>query len=239
MSIQICKECGNTLSSHADKCPSCGITVKKQVKHYGFGTLAMVLLVIFGGMKACSSNETTTNAPSSSNAASSAVEGRWPKGFSPLDGSHRALTKVIKESMNDPKSFEHVETSYNDHGDYLIVRTKFRGKNGFGALVVNSITAQVDLEGNVLTILPEGETDVPGLKKPSTKNCAAVQEYAKLVAQKRKDGVSEFEAMDAILPDKSPNTILSLVTAAAYAKESDDAKLPSVVLGMCSDAGIK
>ena len=32
--------------------------------------------------------------------------------FSPWDGSHLKLTKVIKKSMNDEDSYDHVETSY-------------------------------------------------------------------------------------------------------------------------------
>ena len=72
--------------------------------------------------------------------------------FSSWNGSHRQLTKVIKESMHNPDSYEHVETSYKDMGDYLIVRTKFRGTNGFGAVVTNNVEARVSLDGQVLEI---------------------------------------------------------------------------------------
>lgn len=75
------------------------------------------------------------------------------KGFSSWDGSHRELTKVIKESMNDPKSYDHVETNYWDMGDHLVVRTTFRGKNAFGGVVKNSVRAKTDLDGNVLEII--------------------------------------------------------------------------------------
>jgi hypothetical protein len=77
------------------------------------------------------------------------------KYFSVWDGSHMGLTKVIKESMNDPKTYEHVETRYGDKGDYLLVSTTFRGKNTFGGLVINKVVAKVDLEGNVLEILSQ------------------------------------------------------------------------------------
>ena len=77
------------------------------------------------------------------------------KHFSAWDGSHRGLTRVIKDSMNDPKSYEHVETRYGDKGDYLIVSTTFRGKNAFGGVVKNTIVAKVDLEGNVIEILSQ------------------------------------------------------------------------------------
>jgi len=75
------------------------------------------------------------------------------KNFSDWDGSHINLERHIKESMNDPKSYEHVETKYWDHGEYLIVQTTFRGKNAFGALVKNQVKAKVGLNGKVLEIL--------------------------------------------------------------------------------------
>ncbi|MEO1208893.1 MAG: hypothetical protein AAFX78_05045 [Cyanobacteria bacterium J06638_20] len=69
--------------------------------------------------------------------------------FSPWDGSHNELTRIIKRSMNDPRSYEHVETRYIDNGDHLMVITQFRGSNAFGGIVINSVTAKVDLDGNV------------------------------------------------------------------------------------------
>lgn len=73
--------------------------------------------------------------------------------FSPFDGSHFNLERVIKDSMNDPDSYEHVQTSYWDRGDHLIVETTFRGKNAFGAVVKNSVKAKVSLDGRVLYLL--------------------------------------------------------------------------------------
>ena len=82
---------------------------------------------------------------------------RIEKGFSSLwDGSHRELTKVIKGSMNDPGSYEHVKTVYWDMGDHLVVRTTFRGKNAFGGVVSNWVKAKTDLDGNVLEVIEQG-----------------------------------------------------------------------------------
>ena len=77
------------------------------------------------------------------------------KSFSAWDGSHYRLTKFIKNSMNDPNSYEHVETRYGDKGDHLIVSTTFRGKNAFGGVVKNMVTAKVDLNGNVIAIISQ------------------------------------------------------------------------------------
>ncbi len=70
--------------------------------------------------------------------------------FSAWDGSHKVLERVIKQGMNDPDSYEHVETKYIDNGNYLIVTTKFRGNNAFGGKVLNSITAKIDYNGNII-----------------------------------------------------------------------------------------
>jgi hypothetical protein len=75
------------------------------------------------------------------------------KHFSQWDGSHIGLTKVIKESMNDPSSYEHVSTKFYDKEDHIVVVTTFRGKNAFGALVKNSVSAKVDFDGNVIEII--------------------------------------------------------------------------------------
>lgn len=72
--------------------------------------------------------------------------------FSTWDGSHKNLEKQIKSRMHDPRSYQHVETYYLDRGDHLAVMTKFRGKNAFGALVLNTVQAKVDMSGNVLEL---------------------------------------------------------------------------------------
>ena len=55
--------------------------------------------------------------------------------------------------MNDPDSYEHVKTEYWDKGDYLIVKTTFRGKNAFGGVVVNWVTVKTDLDGFVIELI--------------------------------------------------------------------------------------
>jgi len=74
--------------------------------------------------------------------------------FSAWDGSHRGLTGYLKESMNDPESYEHVKTTYRDMGDYLIIFTTVRGKNAFGAKILQKFVAKVGLDGEVLEVNP-------------------------------------------------------------------------------------
>lgn len=52
--------------------------------------------------------------------------------------------------MNDPDSYEHIETKYTDYGSYIFVVTRFRGANAFGGKVINSISAKIDNNGNIL-----------------------------------------------------------------------------------------
>jgi hypothetical protein len=73
--------------------------------------------------------------------------------FSSWDGSHINLEKFVKKNMHDPDSYEHVETKYSDSGNKLIVELTYRGKNVFGAKVLNSIKAEVSLYGEVINVL--------------------------------------------------------------------------------------
>ncbi len=78
------------------------------------------------------------------------------KQFSAWDGSHNTLTQLIKKSMNDPDSYEHVETKYWDMTDYIVVRTVYSGKNAFGGRVKNFVKAKFDNNGNLSEIIEEG-----------------------------------------------------------------------------------
>jgi hypothetical protein len=73
--------------------------------------------------------------------------------FSAWDGSHQNLTRYIKQVMNDPKSYEHVQTTYSDFGSHLVVKTQFRGKNAFGGVVLDMVKAKIALDGTILEIV--------------------------------------------------------------------------------------
>lgn len=67
------------------------------------------------------------------------------KQFSVWDGSHNELTKMIKDSLNDPDSYEHLNTNYWDFEDHIVVKTEFTAKNGFGGRVRNMASAKIYL----------------------------------------------------------------------------------------------
>ena len=73
--------------------------------------------------------------------------------FSAWDGSNINLVVYVKQNMNDPKSFEHVETLYKDLGDKIMVSMEFRGKNAFGGVVKNKVIASIDINGNILEVI--------------------------------------------------------------------------------------
>ena len=73
--------------------------------------------------------------------------------FSPWDGSHRALERLVKESMNDPNSYEHDKTVYRVTDDHIVVTTNFRGKNAFGGVIRDSVIAKFDYNGKLIAIM--------------------------------------------------------------------------------------
>jgi hypothetical protein len=75
--------------------------------------------------------------------------------FSAWDGSHINLTKMIKQSMNDPGSYENVETKFFDMDTYVVVNQTYTGKNAYGGRVKAFVKAKIDTLGNVIEILDQ------------------------------------------------------------------------------------
>jgi len=65
------------------------------------------------------------------------------------------LETWIKAAMNDPDSYQHVQTTYVDHGDYLTIRTVYRGKNLYGGVVTERIAAEATIDGKILRFLDD------------------------------------------------------------------------------------
>ncbi len=78
-------------------------------------------------------------------------------GFSSFDGRHIQLCAVVRRTMHDDGSFEHVETRSSDMGDYLLLAMDYRGRNQFGAKVLERVYARASLAGAVLEILDEDQ----------------------------------------------------------------------------------
>lgn len=78
--------------------------------------------------------------------------------FSPWDSSHRKLSELIKMCAHDRKSYEHISTKfvYIDT-NYILVHTRFRGKNILGAYVINEVVAKIGINNESdIEIIEEG-----------------------------------------------------------------------------------
>ncbi|MFQ6264558.1 hypothetical protein V7O33_22825 [Escherichia coli] len=65
-----------------------------------------------------------------------------------LDGCPLDMKDRVKESMNDPDSFECIETNVIRRKDDYVMIMQFRGKNQLGGMVKNVAKAEYDSEGN-------------------------------------------------------------------------------------------
>lgn len=148
MKLIVCKDCGTSISSNAKACPACGNPVKKETSTFGKVVLTIGLGVLFLGFAGAFMGD----GPSRSLPSEPKFEDApFAEYFNSWDGSHTDFTKVIKASMHDPESYDHVKTVFLEKEDHLHVITKFRGKNGFGGLVLNTVSAEVSkVDGRVL-----------------------------------------------------------------------------------------
>lgn len=67
----------------------------------------------------------------------------------PYDHSFRVLEELLELTLNDPDSYEHVQTIYkfrfDDARPHVVVWSKFRANNAYGAKVLQTIDLKFDL----------------------------------------------------------------------------------------------
>ena len=161
MALVNCSECKKEVSEKAKTCPHCGyeliseLDVKKKKKkedakntRIGCLVVSAIILIIIIIISIGKDDKSTTSEPMT---RQDSIESQ----FSAWNGSHPALTTMVKSAMHDSKSFEHVETRYADKDDYIFVIMQYRGNNVFGGKVVNSVSANVDFNGNVIEIVSQ------------------------------------------------------------------------------------
>ena len=66
------------------------------------------------------------------------------KCLSSWNGTYLPLERHLKKYLNDPGSYEHIETVFYNKGDYALVVITYRAKNAFGGYVVNTIRGKVN-----------------------------------------------------------------------------------------------
>jgi hypothetical protein len=119
-----------------------------------FILIILVLLIVLGLMLPAPS--ATTNSTTKEDQKSKTREKQLSHAFSAWSGAHKSLERMIINAMNDPDSYEHIETRYLDHGKTLFVITQYRGRNGFGGMVKSAVRARVDaIDGDVIEIVSQ------------------------------------------------------------------------------------
>ena len=127
------------------------MTVKKISTHiFSAISVCFFIFIAFGSGVDTDSTKNADGTPKTKR------EIQLEKQFSAWDGSHSTLTELIKNAMNDPDSYKHIETKYWDMKDYIVVRTVYSGKNAFGGRVKNFVKAKFDNDGDLLEIIEEG-----------------------------------------------------------------------------------
>lgn len=128
-----------------------------KLKHWFF-----IFLCFYGGFKACEIRERNQRREALQNGATSEEVAKQTrkdlisKQFNLWSGSHKNLEALVKKSMHDPSSYEHIETTYRDAGRWLMVQTKYSGTNLMGGRVQGYVKAKVDTKtGNILEIIEE------------------------------------------------------------------------------------
>ncbi len=156
MALIKCKECGQEMSDQAISCPKCGyIKPKTSTEDQAKGCIFLLVILIIGyfGCKSCesdSSQSVSQTKPEIPKTTNDLIQEQ----FSAWDGSHRKLKELIKATMNDPKSFDHVKSGYVENTDGTIsVYTTFRGKNVFGGVVTKSASAKFTIMGEFVELI--------------------------------------------------------------------------------------
>jgi RNA polymerase subunit RPABC4/transcription elongation factor Spt4 len=163
MDIITCKNCQQEISTSNVRCPHCGHVnhhISETQEFAGIAILVVALAAIFGGVyTACSGSDSESKATlvQSPPTPEQLRVREIAKAFDPWNGSHPTLEKFVRKNLNDPDSYQHIETKYLDKTDHIFVITKFRAKNAFGAFVVNTAAAKTNLDGSIIEadILPE------------------------------------------------------------------------------------
>lgn len=120
-------------------------TVSKWLSDLLFAGILFAML--FGGCYVC--NKCNSDKPAETESISPR-EQKIKDQFNTWDGSHKGLEAWVKRQMNDPGSYEHVESRWGDNGDRITVSLTFRGKNVYGGVVTQTAIADFDLEGNMI-----------------------------------------------------------------------------------------
>jgi hypothetical protein len=129
--------------------------MKNTIKHLVSSFIVLFFLFLAFGSDDSGSSSSSSSSSTPSTPKVMTRQDSIESQFSAWDGSHRTLERLIKDNMNDPDSYEHIETRYRDDKTSIFLYTKFRGANAFGGKVINEVTAKADINGNIIEILSQ------------------------------------------------------------------------------------
>lgn len=148
MALETCPECNGTVSSDAAACPHCGKKQRKEVSGT-FGRIMAVLAVLavpIFALRLCA--DPPPSAPAKPVERVKTPEERkhdahvlrfGPAPLVRLDGSCAPVERHLKKTAHDPESItvsDCTEARENEGG--WLVGCNYRGKNSFGAVVLNN-----------------------------------------------------------------------------------------------------
>ena len=84
-----------------------------------------------------------------SDSDSDPTETRWERCFDPWDGNHRNFEQMVKNQLNAPSTFEHVETRYSVGEFPRSVVMTYEAENLFGVPLRRTATGLSDIDCNV------------------------------------------------------------------------------------------
>ena len=72
-----------------------------------------------------------------------------------IGGRHLKTVEFVKDRMHNPKSFEHVKTTFitQEAKGFRLINMTFRQTNVYNAIVTNTIRVKVTLDGNVIGVV--------------------------------------------------------------------------------------
>lgn len=117
MALLKCRECGHDVSSQSKSCPNCGAkNHKSKIGILGWALIIIILLFAFGEFSGSNLTTSTSSDPERDKKFQHDV----------------IILKALKETFNNPSSFELVKAFRLDDGTLCI---KVRGTNAFNALI--------------------------------------------------------------------------------------------------------
>lgn len=124
MSVIKCRECGKEVSDKADRCPHCGVKLKKNV-----GVLGIVFASLVGYMVFSCNSPSPAPAPRPEKTAQEKEQdAKKELAFQKVV----AVLKSIKTAARDPDSIAWESIDANE--DASVICIAYRGQNGFGGM---------------------------------------------------------------------------------------------------------